>query len=416
MENKCLEGLPNNFYIRFAGNGSLKAAFRIVPGFHPVYCNLHQSPENLLQLSNITLVQFKNYVHASFTFNERIVALCGPNGIGKTNLLDAIYYLCFTKSYFSKTDIQNVHSGHSGFRIEGNLHLDGSSEKVVCILRETGRKEFTTNDEPYAKISQHIGKFPCVIIAPDDVGIITEGGEARRRFLDALLSQMNSVYLQSLIDYNNVLQQRNSFLKSLAENRSQDKNLLEVYDQQLIKYGQFIFQERQNFLIRLIPEVTRFYKLIAEVEEQVELKYESHLLQMSFGDLLQRYREKDLLLQRTNAGVHKDDILMTLNKQPFKYMASQGQRKSLLFALKLAEFDTLKNSKKFAPLLLLDDVFEKLDEQRMHNLLNWVCVKNGGQIFITDTHTERVKEHFTALGIRFQMIGLPGGTFHVTPP
>jgi DNA replication and repair protein RecF len=346
-------------------------------------------------------------LQASFAFDERITGICGPNGIGKTNLLDAIYYLCFTKSYFTRKDIQNAYSGLEGFRIEGSFQLRNEPEKIVCILRETGKKEFMLNDEPYSRVSQHIGKFPCVVIAPDDVGIITEGGEFRRRFLDALLSQLNSNYLQNLMSYNRVLQQRNGYLKSVAEKRIHDRNLQEVYDQQLTTYGDFVFQTRQKFLKGFLPEVIQFYHQIAEAQENVELQYESQLHHTTFENLLQQFRDKDLLYQRTHGGIHKDDLLMTLNNQPFKTMASQGQRKSLLFALKLAEFDTLKKAKKFAPLLLLDDVFEKLDEQRMHNLLDWVCVKNEGQIFITDTHPERIKQHFGKLGAAFQLVQLP---------
>ncbi|MBC7827168.1 MAG: DNA replication and repair protein RecF [Chitinophagaceae bacterium] len=361
----------------------------------------------MLQLTNISLVQFKNYLQTSFSFNERIIGICGPNGIGKTNLLDGIYYLCFTKSYFSRLDSQNTHAGLEGFRIEGSFQLNNQQEKIVCILRETGRKEFFLNDDLYGKVSHHIGKFPCVIIAPDDVEIITEGGEARRRFLDALLSQLDSSYLQNLMDYNKVLQQRNSYLKSMAETRVQDKNLLEVYNQQLIKYGEFIFRERKNFLKDFLPEVIRFYQQIAQVKEQVELVYESQLQHSSFENLLHQFRDRDLLYQRTHGGVHKDELSMNLNGQAFKSIASQGQRKSLLFALKLAEFETLKSAKNFAPLLLLDDVFEKLDEKRMHNLLDWVCVQNGGQIFITDTHSERIQHHFGNLGVSYQLISLP---------
>lgn len=361
---------------------------------------------NLLQLINISLVQFRNYLQASFSFNERIIGICGSNGVGKTNLLDAVYYLCFTKSYFSRSDAQNVHSGSVGFRIEGNFQLNNQAENIVCILRDAGRKEFFLNDELYGKVSLHIGKFPCVIIAPDDVDIITDGGETRRRFLDALLSQLNSTYLQNLMAYNKVFQQRNSYLKSMAEKRIHDKNLLEVYDQQLIKYGEYIFQERKNFLKDLLPEVHRFYHLISQANEKVELVYESQLKHTSFENLLRQFRDKDFLYQRTNGGIHRDELSMNLNDQPFKSIASQGQRKSLLFALKLAEFETLKIAKKFTPILLLDDIFEKLDEQRMHNLLDWVCVQNEGQIFITDTHPERIQQHFGSLGVSYQLTRL----------
>lgn len=362
---------------------------------------------NLLQLTNISLTQFKNYQQASFSFTHRIIAICGRNGIGKTNLLDGIYYLCFTKSYFSKSDTQNAHSGTLGFRIEGNFQSSADSVKIVCIYRETGKKEFVLNDQPYGKFAQHIGKLPCVFVAPDDVDMITEGSELRRRFLDALLSQINSTYLQLLMDYNKVLQQRNGYLKSIAEKRIHDKSLLEIYDQQLIQYGDFIFKERKAFLTTFLPQVAGFYNQISGLQENVLLTYDSQLLNTSFENLLFEFRDRDFLYQRTHGGIHKDDLSMNLNNQPFKNIASQGQRKSLLFALKLAEFETLKAAKGFPPILLLDDVFEKLDEERMHNLLRWVCVENEGQIFITDTHIERVREHLGALRVGYQLIRLP---------
>ncbi len=200
----------------------------------------------LLKLDSISLVQFKNYNQTAFTFDDRIVGIAGKNGVGKTNLLDAIYYCCFTKSYFARTDGQNVLKGAAGFRIEAHFTLAGEPMKVVCILRETGKKEFLLNDEPYEKFAHHIGRFPCVIIAPDDIQIITGGSEERRRFLDALLSQLDATYLQQLIDYNKVLQQRNSFLKSLAEKRQTDTGLLEVYDEQLGRYGNLCIREKEE--------------------------------------------------------------------------------------------------------------------------------------------------------------------------
>ena len=198
----------------------------------------------MLRLNSISIFQFKNYPQQSFQFNERMVGICGNNGVGKTNLLDAIYYLCFTKSYFSKTDATNVLQGAMGFRLEGNFSYEEEKFKLVCILRETGKKEFLVNEELYSKLSQHIGRFPAVIITPDDVQIITDGSEERRRFLDALLSQLDPAYLQHLMDYNKVLQQRNGYLKLLAEKKSTDTQLLDVYDKQLVMHGNYIYDSR----------------------------------------------------------------------------------------------------------------------------------------------------------------------------
>ncbi len=362
--------------------------------------------EKLLQLHSISLVQFKNYRQARFRFSSRIVGIHGANGVGKTNLLDAIYYLCFTKSYFGRSDAQNAHGGHTGFRVEGDFTLNGKDLNAVCILRDTGKKEFLLNDAGYEKFALHVGKFPCVIIAPDDVSIITEGSELRRRFTDAILSQLDAEYLQRLINYNKILLQRNSLLKSMAEKRIRDQGLLDIYDQQLVNDGTYIYQKRKSFLDECILLVKEFYKQISGNDEMVEINYESQLHKLPFDALLRSFREKDVLLQRTHGGTHKDDIQILLGEQSFKNIASQGQRKSLLFALKLAEFEMLQIKKGFAPLLLLDDVFEKLDEQRMHNLLDRVCVQNDGQIFITDTHRERIEQHFDKLGIEYQLIGL----------
>ena len=330
----------------------------------------------------------------------------GNNGVGKTNLLDGIYYLCFTKSCFSKSEQQNVHTGSSGFRLEGHFELSHDPQHVVCVLRGAGKKEFSVGGELYEKNSLHIGRFPCVIIAPDDVQIITGGSEERRRYVDVLLCQLDPVYLQNLIIYNKLLLQRTGLLKLFSERRHFDFKLLDVYDAQLLEPGRYIFDRRKSFLEKLLPEVSIFYEKIAGSLEGIGLSYDSQLLNNSFEHLMLQYREKDLLLQRSNAGVHKDDIEITIDGQSFKYMASQGQRKSLLFALKLAEYETLKSAKGFAPLLLLDDVFEKLDADRMHQLLHWVCVQNSGQIFITDTHQERIREHLDQLGVSFQLIGL----------
>ena len=353
-------------------------------------------------LSKISVTQFKNYDLATFNFTERVVGICGLNGRGKTNLLDAIYYLCFTKSYFTKTEAMNVQFEKDGFRLEGLLGED----KIICIHRGTGKKEFYLNDIAYTKFSEHIGQFPAVMIAPDDVELITGGSEDRRRFIDTVLSQVDKAYLQQLIVYNKVLQQRNSLLKRFAEQNKTDWPLLEVIDEQLLQPGNYIYQKRKDFTAAFIPLVQQYYQQIANNEELVTLQYESQLNSTNFNALLNQCREKDFILQRSNGGIHKDDVYIQLNGQIFKNVASQGQRKSLLFALKLAEFELLKQHKGSAPILLLDDVFEKLDDWRMQHLLRRVCIENDGQVFITDTHKDRLEAALSNLQLPFQVIEL----------
>lgn len=358
----------------------------------------------MLQLRSISLFQFKNYTDRVFETPERVMGICGRNGMGKTNLLDAIHYLCFTKSYFSRQDSTSVQQGKAGFRIEGQIRLQGVPEKAVCVFRENGKKEFSINGQAYDKFSQHIGRYPCVVIAPDDASLISGSSDERRKFLDALLSQIDAKYLQQLITYTRVLQQRNSLLKSFAETGQKDLSLLEVIDLQLIPAGEYVFNKRKEFLVSFLPAVKHAYLDIARQPEDIHLFYESELLRAGFAELLQASRQKDLLSQRTSTGPHRDDIEINMGQLLFKNIASQGQRKSLLFALKLAEMDVLEKEKHFPPILLLDDVFEKLDEDRIGNLLEKVCIKNEGQVFITDTNRERLSAQLERLGVGFGMI------------
>jgi DNA replication and repair protein RecF len=299
-----------------------------------------------------------------------------------------------------------VQEGKDGFRLEGSFVLQDKKERTVCIFRETGKKEFAVNGRTYDKFSHHIGHYPCVVIAPDDAVLITGGSEERRKFIDSLLSQVDPDYLRCLITYIKVLQQRNSLLRSFAEVGIGDGPLLDVLDEQLVKPGEYIFTKRKEFFISFLPQAKHLYGEIATQPEDLLLIYESQLMQNSFAELLQATRQKDCAVQRTTAGIHRDDLDITMGNQLFRTIASQGQRKSLLFALKLAEMEVLKKEKGFAPLLLLDDVFEKLDESRISNLLKKVCIENEGQVFITDTNEKRLRQHLDESALSYQLIEL----------
>jgi DNA replication and repair protein RecF len=364
-----------------------------------------------MSFTKIALTGYKNYESETFYFKQRIVGICGLNGKGKTNLLDAINYLCFTKSYFSKTDALNTFFGSEGFRLEAELNSNGLKEnttKIVCIYRSSLKKEFYLDDVAYVKFSHHIGKFPCVMIAPDDIEMITGGSEERRKFLDTLISQVDAEYLQQLINYNKILQQRNSFLKNESFQTNFDPRFLDALDAQMIQPGEYIYEVRKQFCKKIIPLVREFYNNISGNNEIISMVYNSHLNNDDFPGLIKATRQKDIITQRTNIGIHKDDLIFYLDKNIFKNIASQGQRKSLLFACKLAEFEILCALKGFPPLLLLDDVFEKLDELRMKNLLQYVCKKNKGQVFITDTHRERLENALSEFSDEVQIIELLG--------
>jgi DNA replication and repair protein RecF len=359
-----------------------------------------------LFLKNISLFQLKNYFQQDFEFTERIVAICGRNGVGKTNLLDAIHYLCFTKSYFTRQDALSITHSHQGFRLEGNIDVNRQQEKAVCILRETGKKEFSVNAENYTRFSKHIGRYPLVFIAPDDIQLIIGGSEERRKFMDTLISQLDQDYLKYLIDYNKILQQRNSFLRAFNDSFSKDLSVLDILDDQLATAGDAIFEKRREFLLSFLPQAKQLYNEICQRYEDIHLFYETEMHQSSMSGLLKHNRQKDLMIQRTAGGIHRDDLVLQLGQLPFRNIASQGQRKSLLFALKLAEMGIIKTQKHLSPFLLLDDVFEKLDEERITNLLLRVVSDDETQVFITDTNCKRLGAQLENMGLTFQMINV----------
>jgi len=359
----------------------------------------------MLILNRIRLIHFKNYPQAEFNFDQQVVAITGQNGKGKTNLLEAIHYCCLAKPYFGSSDQLTTMFGKEGFRIEGYFLLNDQTRDVVCVNR-ANKKELSLNGVMYEKFSQHIGLLPLVVIAPDDIELVTGLAEVRRKFVDTLLCQLNPDYLQQLIKYNKLLQQRNSQLKLMGANPSAGFEVLNILDEQIVPAGNNIYAQRKALLEKMIPLAGSFYRKIAGNDENAYLSYQSQLEKVSFKELLDAGREKDIFLQRSNYGIHRDDLLLMLETKLFRHIASQGQRKSLLFALKLAEFEMLKESKGFAPILLLDDVFEKLDGIRMNHLLEWVCSDNEGQVFITDTHRQRLEEAFDSADVNFQLIEL----------
>jgi DNA replication and repair protein RecF len=361
----------------------------------------------VLRINKLFLTGFRNYGRRDFTTESRIIGICGPNGVGKTNLLEAIHYLSFTRPSFSRTDASSVQYGKEGFRIEGLWSRDNQEHQLVCILRENGKKEMWVDREACSRFSAHIGQFPVVMIAPDDSILITGGSSERRKFLDTLLSQLDAAYLTRLIAYNKVLAERNSLLKAAAESGQMDHALLDILDQQLLDPGRSIYESRKKFLETFIPGILSLYTLISGGPDLPEISYQSPLQADDFAHILAVNRNRDLSMQRTSMGIHKDEIDILLDGQPFRVTASQGQRKSLLFALKLAEYNVLKTRKGFAPLLLLDDIFEKLDERRMEQLLVWVCLENDGQVILTDTHCERIRQVMSKLGIDCSIISLP---------
>ena len=344
-----------------------------------------------MYLQQLSLVNFKNIASQSFDFQEKINCFVGSNGVGKTNVLDAIYYLSFTKSYFNSVAVQNIKHNESFFMIEGNYLLNGRKETVVCSLKKGQKKILKRNGKAYDRFSDHIGQFPLVIISPADRDLVTEGSDLRRKFIDGVISQQNKTYLKDLMAYNKVLTQRNALLKYFAANRTFDALNLGVYDDQLSDYGARIYEVRSQFLEEFIPIFNEKYKIISGDKENVNLNYKSQLHDFSMPDLLKKALDKDKILQYSTSGIHKDDLNFEIGDYPIKKFGSQGQQKSFLIALKLAQFEFIKQQAKITPILLLDDIFDKLDEKRVAQIIDLVNKDEFGQIFITDTHAERTE-------------------------
>ena len=362
-----------------------------------------------MYLQKLTLTNFKNHTESNFKFTERINCFVGDNGSGKTNILDAIHYLSLSKSYFNKLDAQNIKFQENFFILKGVFVKDDEQSDIQCGLQKGEGKVLKCNGKKYKRFSDHIGSFPVVVISPTDSNIILDGSDVRRRYIDSSIAQYNKQYLKNLIDYNKALKQRNALLRSFSERKYFNKITLETFDNQLIKFGTVIFKERKHFLERLIIVFKKHYKHIANESEKVSIKYNSQLNEQTFSTSLQKSLEKDKISQYTNVGIHKDDIVFEMNEHAVKKIGSQGQQKSFLIALKLAQFDFMEKQMGFKPILILDDIFDKLDDKRVEKIIAFVDNGFFGQVFITDTHKERTEGILKKLEVEFNLYNLENG-------
>ncbi len=359
-----------------------------------------------MYLQKISLVNFKNISSQSFEFQEKINCFVGSNGVGKTNVLDAIYYLSFAKSYFNAIAGQNIKHGEFFFVIEGDYLLNDRQEKILCSLKKGQKKILKRNGKVYDKFSEHIGQLPLVIISPADRDLIVEGSSTRRKFIDGVISQQDKSYLNSLLSYNKVVSQRNALLKYFAANRTFDALNLKVYDEQLVEYGTKIYEKRKEFLVDFVPIFNEKHQIVSGEKESVNLTYKSQMHDRNLENLLLQSLEKDKVLQYTSSGIHKDDLSFEIDGYPIKKFGSQGQQKSYLIALKLAQFEFIKKQSKVVPILLLDDIFDKLDEHRVSHIINLVNNDEFGQIFVTDTHFDRTENVLKQSNKKYQIFKL----------
>lgn len=363
-----------------------------------------------MYLKSLILNNFKNYVDAELQFSDKINCFVGGNGAGKTNLLDAIYYLSFCKSYFNPVDSQNIRHGEEVFAIHGHYARNGEREdQVSCIQRRNERKIFKINQKEYDRLADHIGLIPLVMISPYDRDLINEGSDVRRRYLDSVISQFDRNYLEALMAYNKVLIQRNALLKTLADSGSHAVSQLDWWDEQLIIKAMPVYEGRRLFLAGFTDLFRSYFQILTDGREVVNLQYETQLDEMDMRELLPLHRSRDLAVRYTTQGIHKDDLRMLIDGYPAKKFGSQGQQKSFVVALKLAQFEYMRQKKEAKPLLLLDDVFDKLDEKRVAKLIHLVAEERFGQVFITDTQADRVQQIFDESLLKHISFHVSGG-------
>jgi len=377
-----------------------------------IFCNFvkDKEPKALkMHIDEITILNYKNIVDATISFSPKLNCFIGKNGAGKTNLLDAIYYLSFCKSFFSHGDQLNIKHDEHFFMLNGSYSRLESVENITCGLQRGQKKQFKRNAKLYKRLQEHIGLLPLVMISPSDVELILGGSDERRKFMDGVISQYNPEYLDKLLKYNRALVQRNNLLKQFATERYFDEELLSIWDNQLIEYGAGIHAQRTEFVKKLIPIFQHYYDFIAQGSEKVDLLHHSGLYEKSFEELLKEAMPKDRIVQHTTVGIHKDDLVLKLGEHPIKKLGSQGQKKTYLVALKLAQFDFIKEISGLNPILLLDDVFDKLDQNRVKQIVAAVAGEQFGQIFMTDTNRENLDSIVKEMNADFRIFNVDKG-------
>lgn len=362
-----------------------------------------------MYLRKLNLLNFKTYQELDIELSPKLNCFVGNNGVGKTNLFDSIYYLAFCKSCFNSQDANNISHSSDFFMIQGEFMIDGEVERIQCALKKDQKKKIRRNEKEYSKLADHIGLIPLVMVSPSDTSLILEGSEERRRYMNGVISQYDRQYLDDVIRYNKALTQRNRLLKEFSRQRYFDEDSLFIWDDQLSLLGERIYERRKDFISRLLPIFQYYYDYISSGHEQVELKYLTQAGDRPLADLMRDAQDKDKQLQFTSIGIHKDDLLLELSGYPMKQQGSQGQQKTYLVALKMAQYDFLKKISNVRPLILLDDVFDKLDASRVTQIIKLVSEDHFGQIFITDTNLQHLQSILSGLTVEYRMFRVTDG-------
>ncbi len=359
-------------------------------------------------LQHISIINYKNLSQVELDLSPKINCFVGNNGMGKTNLLDAVYYLSFCKSYTNPIDSQIINHDSDVCMIQGKYLLPSNkTTEIYCGLKRRQKKQFKRDKKEYEKLSEHIGQIPLVMISPADIEIIQGGSEERRKFMDIAISQFDKEYMQALIRYNKALQQRNALLK--LDNHQIDTSLLQIWEEQMVESGKFIFNKRKEFIDHFTPIFNTFYKQLSSSNENVSFEYVSQLHEDNFASKLVENRRREIMLGHTTVGVHRDDLEMMLDNYPIKKVGSQGQNKTYFVALKLAQFDYLRTTGNKTPILLLDDIFDRLDANRVEEIVKLVSSDKFGQIFISDTNRESFDSVLARIGNNHHIFSVSDG-------